>query len=315
MMKKIKQPLYDYVVLDIETTGLKKERDEIIQVSAVKFKQDQELDYLDTLIKPVHKQISPFIENLTGISNSDVDNAPEITEIIPKLYDFIGDQPLIGHNVMFDLSFLKDNGLNLPQLEFVDTLDIAQAAQSQLKLPNTKLKTLKNYFGIDNRSHNSLNDVKTTAVVYQKLRDAGYLQKPSRPKFRQWKSKDYFYDQFDKSLSKNEINKKRALFGNQLIDKLVVPENKSKLKDQIFVFTGDLKQLPREQAQKIVEGEGGMVKKSVVLKTDYVVVGIENPAVVVDGKSTKQRRAEELNATKGKNIQIINEEQFMNMIQ
>lgn len=315
MMKKIKQPLYDYVVLDIETTGLKKERDEIIQVSAVKFKQDQELDYLDTLIKPVHKQISPFIENLTGISNSDVDNAPEITEIIPKLNYFIGDQPLIGHNVMFDLSFLKYNGLNLPKLEFVDTLDIAQAAQSQLKLPNTKLETLKNYFGIDNRSHNSLNDVKTTAVVYQKLRDAGYLQKPSRPKFRQWKSKDYFYDQFDKSLSKNEINKKRALFGNQLIDKLVVPENKSKLKDQIFVFTGDLKQLPREQAQKIVEGEGGIIKKSVVLKTDYVVVGIENPAVVVDGKSTKQRRAEELNATKGKNIQIITEEQFMNMIQ
>jgi len=99
------------VALDIETTGLDSKTDRIIEIGAVRFTdKGVEAEY-QSLINPGIK-IPPFISQLTGITDAMVrgDKIPYIEEAINELIDFVGDAPVIGHNVKFDLSFLRAAG-------------------------------------------------------------------------------------------------------------------------------------------------------------------------------------------------------------
>lgn len=160
---------YDYIIFDIETTGLNKQNDDVIQLSALKIVNDKIVDKLNTFVKP--KIVIPEkITYLTGIKNDDVYDAPNIDEVINKFSTFIEDFPLVGHNIInFDLPFLSEKGLIINGNSVIDTVPM-----STFKLPNLKnhrLPTLKKYFGIDNLSHNALNDCETNWIVYKKLRD------------------------------------------------------------------------------------------------------------------------------------------------
>lgn len=161
--------IYDYIIFDIETTGLNKQNDDVIQLSALKIINDKVVDKINTFIKP-KTNIPEKITYLTGIKNEDVYNAPSIDETINKFSLFIEGLPLIGHNIInFDLPFLSEKGLVLNGNNIIDTVPL-----STIKLPNLKnhrLPTLKKYFGIDNLSHNALNDCETNLIVYKKLRD------------------------------------------------------------------------------------------------------------------------------------------------
>lgn len=165
---EMKGKLYNYIVLDIETTGLSKINDGITQISAIKFKDDKEIDRLDQLLNP-QKEIPENIQYLTHITNDMVKDKPTFSEFNDKISNFIGQYPIVGHNINFDINFLIQNHINLKDIFFQDTLPL-----SQIKLPylkDHKLITLKKYFGIYNVSHNAINDCETTAVVYRHLRD------------------------------------------------------------------------------------------------------------------------------------------------
>nr|WP_244973219.1 exonuclease domain-containing protein [Leuconostoc suionicum] len=161
--------IYDYIIFDIETTGLNKQNDDVIQLFALKIINDKVVDKINTFIKP-KTNIPEKITYLTGIKNEDVYNAPSIDETINKFSLFIEGLPLIGHNIInFDLPFLSEKGLVLNGNNIIDTVPL-----STIKLPNLKnhrLPTLKKYFGIDNLSHNALNDCETNLIIYKKLRD------------------------------------------------------------------------------------------------------------------------------------------------
>lgn len=180
-IKKIDDKLYDFVIFDIETTGVSKVNNEIIQISALKYKNDQKVAEFNYYIKP-NTMPSKKIQFLTGISIDDLIDAPSIDEIITAFTTFIEDLPLIGHNIFsFDIPFIIANGFYKPTIEAIDTLPIAR---QKLLTDDFKLPTLKKYFNIDNRSHNSLNDCITNAIVYQNLRDdklEGTLNEESEP--------------------------------------------------------------------------------------------------------------------------------------
>src|SRR4030065_902970 len=97
------------VALDIETTGLDPHKDAIIEIGAVRFNGKRIEDEWSSLINPGRK-IPPFITQLTGITDHMVLEAPPIQKIIPELHRFVGDLPILGHNVGFDLSFLRNYG-------------------------------------------------------------------------------------------------------------------------------------------------------------------------------------------------------------
>lgn len=96
-----------FVSFDLETTGLSVMDDDITEFGAVKIKNGQEIDRIQSLIKP-HKRISQKITNLTHITNEDVKNAPSIEEFIPKILDFFGDDVIVAHNATFDVGFLNE---------------------------------------------------------------------------------------------------------------------------------------------------------------------------------------------------------------
>lgn len=168
---KIRRALHSYVVFDIETTGLSPQLDEIIQLSAIKIEEDSVVDEFDHYIKP-SSPIPEQIFYLTGITNDIVSSAPSIKEVMPKFIQFVGGLPLVGHNIIkFDIPFIINNGFSQADIEALDTWQLAKRADFPETLPNLKLPTLKKYFGINRPSHNAIQDCKTNAEVYVKLRD------------------------------------------------------------------------------------------------------------------------------------------------
>ena len=103
------------VTLDLETTGLDTSIDEIIEIGAVKFRGDEIKDEFQTLINP-GKNISQYITQLTSITNEMVSTAPSVHDKISQLQKFVGNDPIIGHNIQFDIGFLREIGLEIKKV-------------------------------------------------------------------------------------------------------------------------------------------------------------------------------------------------------
>lgn len=132
------------VALDIETTGLDPKSDSIIEIGAVRFNGRRIEGEYNTLIKP-NQPIPEAITILTGINNSMVQNAPTILSVIHEFSDFIGEVPVVGHNIQFDLSFLKPLGV-LKYNDVIDTYDLASVLLPTASRYN--LGSLAKEFGI-----------------------------------------------------------------------------------------------------------------------------------------------------------------------
>ena len=163
----------NYVLFDIETTGLDPEYDEIIEIGAIKVDNNKVMDEFHSLIKP-DNEIDEFITNLTGITNEMVENAPNIEEVLPNFINFIGDEILIGHNVNFDINFVYDKtvnlGLGIVKNNYVDTMRLSRILLPEL--PHHRLKDLAEYYEIDTKgNHRASKDVQITNEVYLKLYD------------------------------------------------------------------------------------------------------------------------------------------------
>src|SRR5690625_5310311 len=107
-----------FVIVDLETTGHSPEQgDRIIEIGIVVIQNNEIIATYSTLLNP-GIDITPFITNLTNISNSDVKNSPTFPEIAPDIISFFKDAYFIAHNVPFDLRFLNYElqKINLPEL-------------------------------------------------------------------------------------------------------------------------------------------------------------------------------------------------------
>jgi DNA polymerase-3 subunit epsilon/ATP-dependent DNA helicase DinG len=113
-----------YVAVDLETTGLNADRDAILEIGAVKFKDERVLDTFHSLINP-GRRIPYNIVELTGISQTEADAAPSLFSQLPRLARFVGNHPVIGHNVSFDLGFLRKHNV-LQGNDALDTWELAR---------------------------------------------------------------------------------------------------------------------------------------------------------------------------------------------
>lgn len=101
----------DYTSLDLETTGLEPKKDRIIEIGAVKVRNGQAAEEFQALVNP-GRLLDEKICVLTGISNEMLAEAPEIGEVIGRLLEFIGEDVLVGHRILFDYSFVKKAAVN-----------------------------------------------------------------------------------------------------------------------------------------------------------------------------------------------------------
>lgn len=154
------------VSLDIETTGLDEDRDAIIEIAAVRFNGKRKEDEFNTLINP-GRQIPDFITGLTGIDNAMVRQAPRVQDIAHELISFVGDAPILGHNVKFDVGFLRKKGMFEYQ-QTIDTLELASVLLPTATRYN--LGALGKQLGIPlPATHRALDDALVTHACYIKL--------------------------------------------------------------------------------------------------------------------------------------------------
>ena len=170
MLGKNMETLQHYIAFDLEfnTVG---EETHIIQVSAVKMANGQEVDSFDTYVyTDLHLQ--SFINGLTGITAEKVASAPKLATVLDDFKTFVGDTPLIGYNaIKSDLPLLVENDLDLTGFYKVDVYDEAVARRSTdlNGVTNLKLTSVAEFLGISGHGHNSLEDARMTAQVYEKF--------------------------------------------------------------------------------------------------------------------------------------------------
>lgn len=160
----------DYVVFDIETTGLKSNFDQIIEIGAVKISNNQITDRFQSFVNP-NRPIPYEIIKLTGIHNDDVISAPNIDEVLPRFLEFAEDRVVVAHNAGFDMSFISE-ACRLQNIEYnpkvLDTVALSRNLLTQLK--NVKLDTIAKYFNIELLNHHRADqDAYCTAEILIEL--------------------------------------------------------------------------------------------------------------------------------------------------
>lgn len=318
------EALNEYIVIDIETTGLDSRYDRIIEVAAIKYKDGVIVDHFSELIKPSSyiiltgdslkvggdyifdgsnyiQYVDAFITELTGITNQMLKDAREENEVLKDFYNFIGSNSvLVGYNVNFDVNFLYDELLELGlylKNDFVDVMRIARRVKPSLE--HHRQRDLAELYGINNdNAHRAENDCRVCNEIYIKLIEEINNSGLSFDDFK--KSYSNPHDGIDiKSItsSKTEFDTSHPLYGKSV------------------VFTGTLERMPRKEALQIVADLGGIPTDSVTKTTNYLILGNNDYCKTIkDGKSSKQKKAESL-ILKGADLQILSESVFYDMIE
>lgn len=172
--KSLLENLSDYVVIDLETTDRNIYACDIIELSAVRVRNNDITEKYSTLVRPpVH--IPQDVVELTGITDEMVSDKPAIDEVLEEYIDFLGDDILLGHNIAsFDINILYDKyeqlfGKTLSN-DFLDTNRYSR--HCDIHTANHQLITLADYYNIVNEhAHRSLSDCITNHYVYQRLKE------------------------------------------------------------------------------------------------------------------------------------------------
>lgn len=170
--KRLSGYLKDYIVFDLETTGINPEWDTIIEISAVKVCGHEITEEFSTLVNP-GRHIPAGATAVNGITDDMVSEAPELKTAIAGFMEFIGDSVLVGHNIhTFDTNFVYDAVRETLGREFqndyVDTLFMARRCLPQLS--HHKLTDLAEHFKIGTEgAHRALNDCIMNQKCYEEM--------------------------------------------------------------------------------------------------------------------------------------------------
>ena len=160
----------EYIVFDIETTGLSQKKNKIIEIGAVKVKDGEEIDRFSEFINP-EEPIPYSIEQLTSITDEMVMHAPTVDVILPKFLEFCGDDIVVAHNAAFDTRFIKKNAKDLG-MKFDNTI-MDTMTLSHVLLPELGKFTLDRVckaLNVKNEHHHrAVDDANATAKIFVKL--------------------------------------------------------------------------------------------------------------------------------------------------
>lgn len=291
----------DYVVVDIETTGLSPQYNEIIEIAAIKYKSGEMADVFSTLVKPKY-EIDEYITELTGITNEMVATAPKIEECIVEFKEFIGNEIIVGYNVNFDINFLYDNLLECCDEklsnDFVDVMRIAKRVLSELS--HHRQKDIAEFFEISvDVAHRAEADCLICNECLKNLKNEIKASGVTLEDFIQSYKLSYNYKGIsakDILTEKTEFNESHPLFG------------------KVCVFTGVLEKMQRKEAMQLVADLGGIPGDGVTKKTNYLILGNNDYCKTIkNGKSSKQKKAEK-RILEGDDLQIVPEVVFYDIV-
>ncbi len=171
--KRIDNKISDYVVVDIETTGLSPKNNKIIEIAAVKVSNNEVVGTFSKLVNP-EERLNFYISRLTGITDNMLKGEKTIDSVIEEFNEFLGNSIILGHNVNFDINFLYHNlysvkGLHLSN-DYIDTMHLGRKVVPGL--PNYKLESLTKHFNVGYEgAHRALNDCMFTYECYEKMKN------------------------------------------------------------------------------------------------------------------------------------------------
>lgn len=170
--KRLNQYISDYVVFDLETTGVRPDADEIIEISAIRVREHKAVNEFSTLVNP-RMHIPAAASRVNHITDDMVEEAPELEEVLGKFLEFAGNDILVGHNIhSFDLKFIYHGAMRIYGTtvgnDYIDTLYMAR--QCLPELSHHKLSDVAAYFHISTAgAHRALNDCVMNQKCYEEL--------------------------------------------------------------------------------------------------------------------------------------------------
>lgn len=166
-----------FVVFDTETSGLSSQKNEIIELAAIKYQIDESFNMIET--GHYHQYFNPNaplrkeVIDITGITDEFLADKPLIDDHIEEIAEFFDDCVVGGHNVDFDIRFMTSvlarNNKSFNPIAKIDSYKMARNMLSKDDVENFKLSTLGDYYGIDFMAHSALEDTRATAKLIQIL--------------------------------------------------------------------------------------------------------------------------------------------------
>lgn len=215
--------LDNFVVIDIETTGFSPRYNSIIEISALKIRNNKVISSYNTLIKDTSSdfKLPDNIVNLTGIDSTSLEDGISIDTAIDEFSDFIGTDVIIGHNVNFDINFLYDAMLKSCNSklnnDFIDTLKLSKRLIKDLK--HHGLWDLIEHFNIDvSTHHRALADCYSTLKIFYELKKI-YLIDPAQLDLKVNIHKSYPLAANSKNISttNTNFNEENAVFSQNVV--------------------------------------------------------------------------------------------------
>jgi DNA polymerase III epsilon subunit-like protein len=299
----------DWVIVDFETAST---RGTPCQVGAVRFRDGQEVDALESFIFQPPNLFSAFNIMLHGITPDDVANAPRWPDARAQLLQFADDAPIVAHNAPFDVGVVRDASdlwaLEWPTLQYACTLTLARRVWPGQR--SYSLLLLCSNLGIpaDLRlAHNALNDARLAGAILRKAINAAEVD-----------DLDELLDHVGVIFGEVTPDGWNGCHARALAASELTPNREANSDSPFFgkmvAFTGELAMVRRE-AWQFVANSGGTPQGGVTKKTDYLVCGYQDVwrLAVGESKSQKLRRAEELHNA-GLPIEILSKRDFFRML-
>jgi DNA polymerase-3 subunit epsilon len=287
----------DFVLIDLETTGLSPVYDSIIEISAIRVVDLTIKDSWTSLINPGF-ELDDFIASLTGITDKMLESAPSLEDVIDDFLQFVGNDIVMGHNVNFDINFIYDNSMRLRSRpftnNFVDTMRLSRRIFKNL--PSHSLSFLMEYFfAIKKIAHRAKEDCLSVFDLYKLM--LNHIE--------------------SEGIDFAELVRKKssAIHAADFVANTdIAPDLNNPLYQKVCVFTGKLSRYTRAQAMQLVANLGGINSDNVTKATDFLVLGnFDYISSVKEGKSSKRKKAEKLMLS-GQDITIMPEDTFYDMI-
>lgn len=277
----------DYTLIDIETTGFSNNNDDIIEIACLKIVDNNVIDSLNVLIKPVNfDSIPEKIINLTGINNDMIyEEGYNIDDALKMFLEFTSEDIIVGHNVNFDIGFLRKK-INLYlncdfSVNYIDTLDLSKKKFPELS--SHKLSFLSQVLNLNKKStHRALDDCYATYELYNLYKDESSVSRKLQ------------------CLNNVDLND----CGEYEIDDI---------KGKYFCFTGTLINMDRDEAINKCIDLGAFTTSSVTKKTNYLVMGIQDFTLFADGKESSKTKKAKKYIEDGQELKIIDENEFIKM--
>jgi DNA polymerase-3 subunit epsilon len=283
--------------MDLETTGLTKGQDQIIEIGAIRIENNICTGKWNSLVCPdfsilPEENLSPYVSSLTGITKEMLQNAPPLSELTENLLVFLDTLPICGHRVDFDISFLNTaleaHDYSPLTNDFFDTLLLSQKLLPELI--HHKLGDLARYYHIDYQgAHRAFRDCEITLSCLNALKKTAELSFPSKEAFQKhWEFGN------------------RHLSASDIIPQTTDFDRDHPLFEKNIAITGILFSLCRREAMQRIVNLGGRNQDKVNSFTDFLVHGESSG-------TTKEKKALRL-AAEGCPIRILSEMEFLQVL-